>query len=167
MSALLLLLLACAPKHSLEIRDTRREVVCQFAIEARGHTFAGTMAAVLEDGGVEVAALTPAGTELFRVARRGEQVEVSAPDPAWEPWLARLPLDRDLPLVFQWHCPTERCAVEGGVVRERALEDGGIERSWRGPGGPVTAVLRPGKAELDDPRRGYRVVLAGEAVHVP
>jgi hypothetical protein len=165
--ALLLALLGCAPKHSLEIADTRREVVCQFAIAAHGRSFAGLMAAVIEDGGVEVAALTPAGTELFRVARRGELVRVSAPDPSWEPWLERLPFDRDLPLVLQWHCPVARCLVEGGVLAQRPLEDGGVERRWRGPGGPVSATIHQGKAVVVDPRRGYTVTLAGEAIHVP
>lgn len=163
----LLALLGCAPKHTLEVKDTRQEVVCQFAIQAHGHSFAGTMAAVFEDGGVEVAALTPAGTELFRVARSGDAVEVHAPDEDWEPWLERLPFDRDLPLVLYWHCPVDRCAVEGGVLRQRSLDDGGLERSWRGPGGPVTAIVHPGKAVITDPRRGYVVTLAGEAIHVP
>jgi hypothetical protein len=167
MVPLLLVLLGCAPKHTLEVKDTRREVICQFAIAAHGHSFAGTMAAVLEDGGVEVAALTPAGTELFRVARQGAQVEVSAPDPAWVPWLEKLPFDRDLPLVLQWHCPVERCAVEGGVLRQRTLEDGGLERRWRGPGGPVSATIHTGKAVITDDRRGYVVTIAGEAIHVP
>ncbi len=167
MIALLLALLACAPKHTLEVRDTRQEVVCQFAIAAHGHAFAGMMAGVIEDGGVEVAALTPAGTELFRVSRWGDQVEVSAPDPDWEPWLSRLPFDRDLPLVLQWDCPHGRCAVEGGVLRQAPTDDGGVERRWRGPGGPATAVIHPGKAVVSDPRRGYTVTLAGEAIHVP
>jgi len=167
MALLLFALLACAPKHTLEIRDTRQETVCQFAIAAHGYSFAGLMAAVFEDGGVEVAALTPAGTELFRVARRGGQVELSAPDPSWEPWLERMPFDRDLPLVLQWHCPVERCAVHGGVLTQQSLEDGGLQRSWRGPGGPVSATIHPGKAVITDPRRGYTVTLAGEAIHVP
>ncbi len=167
MSLLLLTLLACAPKHTLEVADTRQERVCQFAISAHGRSFAGVMAAVLEDGGVEVAALTPAGTELFRVSQQGQDVEVSAPDASWEPWLERLPFQRDLPLVFLWHCPVERCAVEGGVLSQRALPGGGLERRWRGPGGPVTATITPGRAVIVDPRRGYTVTLAGDAVHVP
>jgi hypothetical protein len=166
-SLALLALLGCAPKHTLEIRDTRQEYVCQFAIQAHGHGFAGTMAAVLDSGGVEVAALTPAGTELFRVARHGDEVEVRAPDADWVPWLERLPFDRDLPLVLLWHCPVQRCAVEGGVLRQRTLDDGGIERSWRGPGGPVSATVHQGKAVITDSRRGYVVTLAGEAIHVP
>lgn len=167
MSLLLLALLACAPKQVLEISAERRELVCQFAIRAYGRSFAGLMAAALEGGGVEVSALTPAGTEIFHVSRHGEQVSVRAPDPAWEPWLARLPFDRDLALVFAWHCPSERCQVAGGVLRQRSLDDGALERSWRGPGGPVSAVIRPGKASITDPRRGYQVILAGEPVHVP
>ncbi len=163
---LLLVLLACAPKHALEVSPVREERVCQFAIQARGQTFAGMMAAVLEGGGVEVAALTPAGTELFRVSRAGERVEVRAPEPAWEPWLARLPFDRDLHLVFLWDCPQERCAVAEGVLMQRALDDGGVQRTWKGPGGPVSAMIHPGKAVITDARRGYTVTLAGEAIRV-
>lgn len=163
----LLVLLGCAPKHTLEIMDTRQERVCQFAITAHGHSFAGLMAAVLEDGGVEVAALTPTGTELFRVSRHGEQVVVRAPDPGWVPWLERLPFERDLPLVFLWSCPAERCWVEGGVVRQESTDDGGLVRSWRGPGGPVSATIHPGRAVISDTRRGYVVTLAGEAIHAP
>ena len=167
MVLLLVVLVACAPKHTLEVMDTRQERVCQFAIQAHGHSFAGLMAAVLEDGGVEVSAMTPAGTELFRVARLGEQVDVRAPDPSWVPWLERLPFDRDLALVFLWGCPVERCAVEGGVVTQRPLDGGGIVRTWRGPAGAVSAVIQPGKAVISDTRRGYVVTLAGEVIHVP
>ena len=131
----LLALLACAPKQPLEVSSERQEVVCQFAIDAHGRSFAGLMAAVFEGEGVEVAALAPSGTEIFRVRRYGDEVTVTAPDPAWVPWLERLPLHRDLPLVFAWHCPVERCRVAGGTLRQRDLDGGGVERRWRGPGG--------------------------------
>ena len=163
----LLALLGCAPKHSLELAPARQERVVQFAIQAQGHSFAGLIAAVFEGDGVEVAALTPAGTELFRVARHGDQVEVHSPDEDWTPWLERLPFDRDLPLVFLWDCPQGRCVVHDGVLRQRSTEAGGLVRTWRGSAGPVSATIVEGRAVISDPRRGYTVTLVGEAIHVP
>jgi hypothetical protein len=165
--AALLALLACAHPPPAAAPAARQEVVCAFAIDARGRTLAGLMAAVLTPDGVEVSALTPTGLELFRVSSHGGVAQVAAPDPAWEPWLARLPFERDLPLVFAWSCPAGRCAAGGGVLRERALPGGGVRRAWRGPEGPVVAEIVPGQAVLRDPRRGFTVTLAGEAVVVP
>ncbi|MFH1469548.1 MAG: hypothetical protein ABIO70_34505 [Pseudomonadota bacterium] len=163
----LLALSACAHAPPVTPLEGRQEVVCQFAIAAHGQRFAGLMAAALTPEGVQVSALTPAGTELFRVSDLGGDTEVSAPDPTWEPWLARLPFRRDLSLVFAWSCPAGRCAAGGGVLTERALPEGGVERSWRGPDGPVVAEIVPGRAVLTDERRGTTVTLAGEAVRVP
>ena len=167
MTILLLALLGCVHAPPVAPLEGRREVVCQFAIAAHGQRFAGLMAAALTPEGVEVSALTPAGTELFHVASRGGVTEVAAPDPAWEPWLERLPFRRDLSLVFAWSCPTGRCAAGGGVLTERALPGGGIERVWRGPDGPVVGEIVPGRAVLTDARRGTTVTLAGEAIRVP
>ncbi len=160
-------LLGCAPKLVIAPPAQRLEVVHQFAIHTRGRSFAGLGVAVFEGERVDFVALSPAGTEIFSVSHQAGEAQITAPDPAWIPWLERLPFHRDLALVFAWSCPEGRCAVAGGRLRERRLADGSLRRTWRGPEGPVRAEIHEGQAIVLDPRRGYQVTVAGEQVHAP
>ena len=86
----------------------------------------------------------------------------------WQDKLERLPLARDIRLVHAWSCPQGRCAAGRGVVEESISEDGlAIERSWRGPGGRVSASIWDGRAEVTDDRRGYTVTLASRELRGP
>ena len=133
-----------------------------------GKILAGVAVAVIEGERVTLMALGPAGTEIFRVEDDGKTVNVTAPSEDWRPWLERLPLARDIRLVHAWSCPQGRCAAGRGVVEESISEDGlAIERSWRGPGGRVSASIWDGRAEVTDDRRGYTVTLASRELRGP
>jgi len=143
------------------------EVVHQFAIQARGHTFAG-MAAVRVDGDdYTLVAITPGGVELFNVRGDAEGSVVTAPQQDLKDVLERLPLGRDLHLIYAWSCGSApACEVAGGRIEE-APGDDGWTRSWTGPGGPAVVTLQDGRATLDDPRRGYTLRIVGEEIRVP
>ncbi len=168
---LTLLLAACLPKGPALEPPGRQEIVSQFAVHSlhpgqQGRSLAGLAVVVFEGEQLSLQALTPAGTELFSLQADPTSSQLQLPDPAWAPYMDDLPFYRDLALVFAWSCPGGACQVAGGQLRERA-KDGVIERRWRGPAGPVRARLEPGRAEILDRRRRYRLVLAGEAIHVP
>lgn len=161
---LALMLLACAARHPA-VTPERVEVVDQFAVRTRGMTLAGQVVAVLTPEAVEARALSPAGTSLFTWRADADGREVHAPDPSWEPWLARMPLDRDLRLVHAWRCPeARRCRAGGGTLRQEAGGDGTLELRWRRGLRRVRATVQPGRATVSAP--GYEVRLAGEDVGV-
>ena len=162
---ILALLLACAPKLPL-VAPTRQEHVDQFALTRGEHTFAGMAVVVLEGPKVTLQALTPAGSALFTIEATAEEIQVRAPDPQMAALLERLPFHRDLMLVYAWSCPPGRCAADGGTIREQP-EDNGLLRRWRGPGGPATLHLQPGKAVLTDPLRRYTLTVVGEEIGPP
>ncbi len=163
-AAFALLLLACAARRPAAAPE-RVEVVDQFAVRARGMTLAGQVVAVLTPEAVEARALSPAGTSLFTWRSDADGREVHAPDPSWEPWLARMPLDRDLMLVHAWRCPEAgRCRAGGGTLRQKARLDGVLDLRWRRGLRRVRATVQPGRATVRAP--GYEVRLAGEDVGV-
>ncbi len=143
------------------------EVVHQFAIQARGQTFAG-MAAVRVDGeAFTLVAITPAGLELFQVRGDAQGSTVTAPQEDLQEVLERLPLGRDLHLLYAWSCGGEpACEVGGGRIEEGPQESGWF-RSWKGPGGTAFVTFEEGRATLEDPRRGYSLRVVGEEIHVP
>jgi hypothetical protein len=126
------------------------------------------MAAVQIQGpAFSLLAITPAGIELFRVQGDGESTTVTAPQQDLKDILERLPLGRDLHLIYAWSCGgSEACSVGGGKLREGPTESGWT-RTWRGPGGPAVVDIEPGRASLEDPRRGYTLLVVGEEIRVP
>ncbi|HJN76100.1 MAG TPA: hypothetical protein QGF58_19365 [Myxococcota bacterium] len=150
-----LILLACV-KTPIELGPPV-EAVQQFKLESPFGTLAGVAVVSLDEVFV-LQALTPAGVALFTV----EGDEVSAPDEGWAETLELIPFSRDMHLVYRWSCP-QRCEVEGGMVRQRLTEEG-IERRYRGQGGPATVVVTDGEAVLEDPRRRYTLTVLSEAI---
>ena len=94
--------------------------------------------------------LAPAGLELFTVS--GPPATVATGLEAWRPWLERLPVERDLRLVFT--AVTDACTSGGGRIRPTAAG-----RRWCGPGGPATVTESDGTVVLVDRRRGYTLTL--------
>ena len=78
--------------------------------------------------------------------------------------LERLPFGRDLRMINSWSCGGEPvCGVAGGRIEESRVE-GVLERRWSGPEGPASVRLEPGRARLEDGRRGYSLLVVGEGV---
>lgn len=152
----MLLILACA-KSPLDLGPPV-ETVQQFKLESPFGTLAGVAVVNLDDE-VVVQALTPAGIALFTV----EGDTVTAPDEQWAEALELIPFARDMQLIYRWSCP-DRCEVEGGTLRQ-ALTDEGIERRYRGDGGPATVRITEGRAVLDDPRRRYTLTVLSDEIH--
>lgn len=124
------------------------------AISVAGHTLGGLGAVAFGPDSFQLVALSPTGPELFTVARSGDQTTLTAAFPAWEPWLARLPFERDLRLV----APDRAQTCRDGTATVRV--DGPVRR-WRGRGGPARAELgEDGRWTVTDPRRGYTLTLA-------
>lgn len=160
------LLLGCAARHVPVESAPPGEAVLQLALTFGDNTIAGLAAMDLQPESLDLQALTPAGVALFTVHSQDFETTVSAPDPDWAKVLELLPFERDMRLILEWSCPSGSCDADPGRVRERSV-DGGVERRWRGPGGPATVRLEPGRAELSDPRRRYTLVLVGDSIVVP
>ncbi len=162
----LLLWLGCAPRVWIAPPAAPVQAVEQFALTRGDAAMAGLAAVHIDGPVVTLDALSPSGVSLFRVIAGPDDVQLRAPDPAWEQALAAIPFRRDLLLVHAWSCPSGRCAVDGGVVRQRQT-DAGVLRRYRGKGGGARVLLTAGRAELHDRLRGYRITLVGEAIDVP
>ncbi len=161
-----LLLAACAGLP-VAVEAPPVEVLHQFAIQARGQTFAGMAAVQLQGDAYTLIAITPGGLELFSVRGDAETLTVSAPQEDLKAMLERLPLGRDLHLLYAWSCGTApACVVGGGRLTEGATEAGWM-RTWKGPGGPAVVTVENGRATLEDPRRGYTLRVVGEELRVP
>ena len=161
-----LLLMACAGLP-VAPESPPVEVLHQFAIQARGQTFAGMAAVQIQGEAYTLVAITPGGLELFSVRGDAETLTVSAPQEDLEAMLERLPLGRDLQLLYAWRCGSvPACAVGGGRLTEAPSETGWT-RSWKGPGGPAVVTVEKGRATLEDPRRGYTLLVVGEELLVP
>jgi hypothetical protein len=153
----LLLATACAHLPPATLVPAEGQVV-QFAIEAGDRTFAGLAVVDVSWQAVRLQALTPLGTEAFRVEVGPTGTTVTAPDPAWATALARFPFERDLRLAHGWSCPEGTCTAGDGCLTEIAVPEG-VERQWRGPGGTAVARVSGGRVVLEDHRRGYRITL--------
>ena len=127
-----------------------------FAMEARGHTFAGLAAVSVGPRPWQLDVLMPTGNSLFSV-QVGDEVQVQAGMPELEEVLARIPFERDLALLYRYRCEGSRCRA--GRWRLVAQGEGW---SLRGPGGRATLVRQGQLLVLHDPRRGYTM-----RVHAP
>jgi hypothetical protein len=127
-----------------------------FVIRAGERSLGGAAVVEVDDTSFALIGLAPSGTALFAVrGDSGGEVEVSAPDPAMADVLARIPVRRDLWLLYRWRCEG-RCRAEEGVL---TVQDGVVR--WRGRGGPARVARTDGRATLTDPRRGYSITVAG------
>jgi hypothetical protein len=161
-----LLLAACAVLPSA-VEAPPLEVLHQFAIKARGQTFAGMAAVQIQGDAYTLVAITPGGLELFHVRGDAETHMVAAPQEDMQAVLERLPLGRDLHLLYAWSCGSApACEIGGGSLTEAAT-DAGFTRTWKGPGGPAVVIVEEGRATLEDTRRGYTLVVVGEELRVP
>lgn len=127
---------ACPPP----VVDTQLQV----GVRAFGQALGGLGVVHLDAQTYSLSLLIPTGMELFTVS--GPPRTVAAGVAAWAPWLARMPIERDLRLVFT---PTQepRCDAGPGRIRQRLTETGWVRR-WCGEGGHAKAVREGGLVQL-------------------
>lgn len=131
----------------------------QVGVETRGRQVGGLGIAGVDGEAWSLTLLAPAGFELFTVS--GPPTTVQTGLDAWRPWLERLPVERDLRVIFA--PPAEgACRAEHGRIRTK-LTATGWERRWCGKGGPVTATRDGGRVVLEDRRRGYTLTMVLDA----
>lgn len=124
----------------------------QLGVRAFGRELGGLGVISLSAERYSLTLLVPTGSELFTVS--GPPSTVVAMVPGWAPWLAKMPVERDLRLVFT-EVP-ERCATGGGRVRSKVTETGWV-RHWCGEGGAARAVRDGNLVTVYG--RGYQLVL--------
>jgi hypothetical protein len=120
-------------------------------LQTRGHTLAGTGIVQAEGERWSLTLLSPVGVQLFSIS--GPPRDVLTGLEAWRPWLARLPVQRDLALALG--AASQRCRIAGG----RLWIDADGVRRWRGRGGPARATVDGTRVTLSDTRRGYHLSL--------
>ena len=122
----------------------------QLAIRFGERVIAGTGLVELHGDSYVLTMLSPAGTALFSVS--GPPRSVDGP-PDWTPWLRRLPIERDLRLIWTSKEGME-CRAWGGRYR---MDE--AQTRWTGPGGRATLHLEEGRFVVEDKRRGYTLTL--------
>ena len=126
-----------------------------FVIRAGERSFGGAAVVEVSDATYTLLGLTPSGTALFTVRDDGTGLAVTSPDPAMSQVLGRIPVERDLWLLYRLRCD-DRCRAEGGTLT--VVDD--VLR-WRGAGGPATVTRDGARSTLVDARRGYTLTVAG------
>lgn len=124
----------------------------QVGVRAFGRELGGLGVISLDPDTYSLTLLVPTGSELFTVS--GPPTAVQAAMPEWAPWLGKMPIERDLRLVFT-DVP-ERCKTTGGKLRAKATETGWV-RHWCGEGGAAKAVREGDVVTVYG--RGYQLVL--------
>lgn len=145
-------LMACAARAPAEVGPPV-QATRAFLLEGHGMTIGGAAVIAVGDEDWALLGLGPTGTALFTVRSQNGEVTTTAPDEGMASALAKMPLERDLWLLYRWTC-AERCRVVNGV-----LTVAGDEVRWRGRRGPATIRRIDGKTILVDPRRGYRLTV--------
>lgn len=128
------------------------EEVASVGVSALGHRLGGMGVVSLDGDSWSLLLLSPGGLELFSVT--GPPQVVVAALPEWAPWIERMPIGRDLWMVYA-EVPEGGCAAPEGELRVR-----GDRVRWRGEGGPAVATRGEGSVEVRDRRRHYRLVVA-------
>lgn len=151
-------LLALAPAALARVPDCAPPAApasaVQVGVTTHGRQVGGLGIAAIDETAWSLTLLAPAGFELFTVS--GPPATVSTGLEAWKPWLERLPVERDLRLVFT---PADApCRAPTGRLRARVTPTG-WERRWCGAGGGATAVRDGDRVTLTDRRRGYTLTL--------
>lgn len=124
-------------------------------VRAFGRELAGLGVVVFDGATWSLTMVSPAGgVALFSAG--GPPKTVTAAVATWEPWLRRMPLERDLRLVFT--PATETCDAGPGRIHVRET-DGGWVRRWCGEGGAARAVLEEGVVTVFGTGYRLRVVL--------
>ncbi|MEQ1508451.1 MAG: hypothetical protein ABMB14_39840, partial [Myxococcota bacterium] len=124
-----------------------------FVLSAFDRSLGGTAVVAVDDTSWALLGLGPAGTALFTVRSEGGQTAVTAPDDRMAEVLGRMPLERDLWLLYRWQCD-DRCRTDHG----RIDVDGDTTR-WRGRDGRATIVTTDGRRVLEDPLRHYTLTV--------
>lgn len=148
------LLLGCAARMPVVVGPPVQSTG-QFLLQAFGRDLAGTAVVSVDDDGWALLGLGPTGTAIFTVRSVAGEIEVTSPDDRMTQVLGRIPLERDLWLLYRWQCES-RCRADGGIVNTE-----GDRVSWRGHGGPATVVRTEGRSVLSDQRRGYQLTVLG------
>jgi hypothetical protein len=132
----------------------------QVSLTTHGHQTGGLGIVAIDGTSWSLSLLAPAGFELFTVS--GPPDTVTTGLDAWRPWLERLPVERDLHLLFTPIAADEACRAEtsegAAHLRSRAAGAGRVRR-WRGAGGGATATVEGSRLTLVDRRRGYTLTL--------
>ncbi len=132
----------------------------QVGLTTHGHQTGGLGIVGIDGTSWSLSLLAPAGFELFTVS--GPPATVTTGLDAWRPWLERLPVERDLHLMFTPIAAIEACRAEtsegAARLRSRAADTGWVRR-WRGAGGAATATRVGDRIALVDRRRGYTLTL--------
>ncbi len=144
--------LACAARSPAAVGPPV-ETTSAFLLEAFGRKLGGTAVVSVTDADWALLGLGPGGAAVFSVRSAAGAVTATAPDEAMAAALGKMPLERDLWLLYRWQC-ADRCRTDGGV-----LDRDGDRLAWRGRGGPASIVRTEGRAVLTDPRRGYRLTV--------
>jgi hypothetical protein len=145
-------LVGCAARTAVVVGPPV-ETSGQFLLHAFDRDIAGTAVVTVDDAGWSLLGLGPTGNAWFGVRSADGAIAVQAPDDAMARVLERLPLERDLWLLYRWQCPA-LCRTDGGTIRVE-----GERVSFRGRGGPATVVRTEGRSVLTDPRRGYTLTV--------
>jgi hypothetical protein len=146
------LVLGCAARTPVVVGPPV-ETSGQFLLKAFGRDLAGTAVVTVDDDSWALLGLGPTGTALFSVRSADGEIEVSAPDDRMAQVLGRIPMERDLWLLYRWTCEA-RCRAEHGILQVE-----GDEVRWRGRGGRATVRWTEGRAVLTDPRRRYELTV--------
>ena len=126
------------------------EVQVLVAISFNGQLIGGPAVIQLDDTSYRLTMLSPGGVEVFSISGQEGTVSVTGPD-AWTPYLKRLPIERDLRLMFT----TADCKAAKGTFYET---DTGAD--YRGCYGRASMTLE-GARVVTDRRRAYSLKVVG------
>lgn len=129
--------------------------VVQVAVESLGRKLGGLGLVTLDEERFSLALLAPGGTELFTV--HGPPHTVDSAVATWTPFLAHLPIERDLRLAFTPADGTG-CRATAGRIRQRDAE-GGWDRRWYGRGGAARASKRTDGIIVTESRYALRLIV--------
>ncbi len=107
----------------------------QLAVTAFGKKIGGAGLITVQQDAYGLMMLSPGGLALFHV--HGPPAEVESGIVEWVPWLARLPIERDLRVMFT-DVPEGGCRAPHGRIQTRIRADGWTH-TWSGRDGAVKA----------------------------
>lgn len=159
--SLLLVGVACAARTEAIVRPPV-EATDGFVIRAGERAMGGAAVVSVTDTSYALLGLGPTGSALFTIRAEDGEVEVTAPDDGMAAVLRRLPVERDLWLLYRLRCE-DRCRADHGTIT--VVPGAGVTTyAWRGLGGKATMTLADGAATLEDTRRGYAITVRGPGV---
>ena len=126
----------------------------QLAVTALGKKLGGMGLVDVHESTYGLMMLSPGGLSLFHIHGPPLQIESGIAD--WVPWLGRLPIERDLRVMFT-DVPESGCRAPHGRLRTTIHPDGWTPQ-WHGRGGAVKATRAGNRTTLDTPVYSLLVV---------